>query len=191
MCVGSLGNDRWGSITKVPRASLLASPGAGQAGRQDGVNGQSVSQPRRCSLSSCSPVHIPMVTGLGKAGSGGITMAPAGPRARLAPSSSGFSLNRSLPGRAPPGTQWLVESAPGRLRGLQPSSWSSVGCGVAVGVEGSHSSWLSTGRPGATHSPFLSLNLGPAGALSTASTLNLGPTGILTLSLILAVAFEF
>lgn len=66
-----------------------------------------------------------------------------------------------------------------------------MGCGVAVGVEGSHSSWLSTGRPGTIHSPFLSLNLGPAGALSTASTLNLGPTGILTLSLILAVAFEF
>lgn len=44
---------------------------------------------------------------MGKAGCGGITMAPAWPTAQpgmaLAPSSSGLSLDRSLPGRALPG----------------------------------------------------------------------------------------
>lgn len=42
------------------------------------------SLPQRCCISSCSPAHIPMVTGLGKAGSGGIAMAPAWPTAQWA-----------------------------------------------------------------------------------------------------------
>ena len=84
VCVGSLGNDRWDSTIQVHGACLPASQGAGRAGRQDEVDGQSVSQSRRCCISSRGPVYIPMVTGLGKAGGGGIAMAPAWPRAQLA-----------------------------------------------------------------------------------------------------------
>ena len=84
VCVGSLGDDRWDSTIQVHGACLPASQGAGRAGRQDEVDGQSVSQSRRCCISSRGPVYIPMVTGLGKAGGGGIAMAPAWPRAQLA-----------------------------------------------------------------------------------------------------------
>ena len=136
VCVGSLGNDRWDSTTQVHGACLPASQGAGQAGRQDEVDGQSVSQPRRCCISSRSPAHIPMVTGLGKAGGGGIAMAPAWPRAQLAWCWHRAALSSHWTDLCQAGLllgiKWLVESgrrqaAQGQFRGkpedpLQPLS---------------------------------------------------------------------
>ena len=125
VCVGSLGNDRWDSTTQVHGACLPAFQGAGQAGRQDEVDGQSVSQPQRCCISSRSPAHIPMVTGLGKAGGGGIAMAPAWPRAQLAWCWHTATLSSHWTDLCQagllPGIEWLVES--GRRQAAQGQFW--------------------------------------------------------------------
>ena len=150
MCVRSLGDDRWGNITQVHGACLRASQGAGQAGRQDWVDGQTVCQSRRCCISSRSSAHIPMVTGLGQAGSGGIAMAPAWPGAQLAwcwrRAALGSHWTDLCQAGPLPGIQQPVESgrrqtARDQLWGegwtfpsaSQPSSQSSVGYGGGQG----------------------------------------------------------
>lgn len=82
------------------------------AGRRDGVAASEVLHKQR---QPCTHSHGYQ---MGKAGSGGIAMAPVWPTFQpgmvLAQSNSGLSLNRPLPGRAPPGIQRAVESG-GRL----------------------------------------------------------------------------
>ena len=165
-----------------------------------------------------SPAHIPMVTGLGKAGSGGIAMAPVWPTAPLgavlARSGSGLP-----PGRSPPtpGSLWPGEpggrpSVPGQPLGRpeassasQPSGQGSAGGGEGVDDRGNEclahqlaqrrpdsESWPSPAVP--SPDPFCSPFLGrhrahPEPSPNAASALPLGPAEILILTLTPALVF--
>lgn len=135
--------------------------------------------PGSCSLPQKhgSLVHIPMVTGLGRAGCGGIAMAPAWPSVllgmMLAWSSSGLPLGRSHPSSPPRqlmacGVRGKVSSPQGSLwKGLSPAQplnpWPRP-CGgwKAVGTKALHTSWLST-------DPMLSPGLAPGQPLAVCS----------------------